>query len=244
MNLAIVIPTYNERDTLPNLIGELEKVIEKITGKWWILIVDDGSPDGTAKIAEELGQKYKNITVIDRKAKLGLGSAYKEGFKFVLDRYNPDFIVEMDADYSHNPNEIVNMINCINEYDYVIASRHVPGSSTIGWNSYRKTVHLLAGTLAGLCGGIKISDPTSGFRVFKNKTLNSINFSHIRSDGFAFQIEILHYLKRLGFRGIELPTRFVNREKGKSKMGTSEATQFIKICLFLLIKRINFAFKK
>ena len=239
MSLAIVIPTYNERETLPSLIDELEKVIEKITDKWWILIVDDGSPDGTGKIAEGLCQKYKNITVIDRKTKLGLGSAYKEGFKFALDKYNPDFIVEMDADYSHDPNEIVNMINHIHGYDYVIASRHVPGSSTVGWNSYRKTIHLLAGTLAGLCGEIKISDPTSGFRIFKNKTLDSINFSQIRSDGFAFQIEMLYYLKKLGFRGIELPTRFVNREKGKSKMGASEAAQFIKICLFLLIKRIN-----
>jgi len=239
MSLAIVIPTYNEKDTLPSLIEDLEKVIKKTAEKWWILIVDDGSPDGTGKIAEGLSQKYKNITVIDRKAKLGLGSAYKEGFKFVLDRYDPDFIVEMDADYSHNPNEIANMINHAHEYDYVIASRHVLGSSTIGWNSYRKTVHLLAGTLAGLCGGVKISDPTSGFRVFKNKTLNSINFSKIHSDGFAFQIEILYFLNKLRFRGIELPTKFVNREKGKSKMGTSEAVQFIKICLFLLVKRIR-----
>lgn len=239
MSLAIVIPTYNERDTLPSLIDKLENEIKQITEKWWILIVDDGSPDGTGKIAEELCQKYKNITVIDRKTKLGLGSAYKEGFKFVLDRYDPDFIVEMDADYSHDPNEITNMIDHIHEYDYVIASRHVPGSSTIGWNNYRKTVHWLASTLAGLCGGIKISDSTSGFRVFKNKTLRTINFSQIRSSGFAFQIEMLYYLKKFGFRGIELSTRFVNREKGKSKMGTPEAVQFIKICLSLLIKRIR-----
>ncbi|MGI0086324.1 MAG: glycosyltransferase [Nitrososphaerales archaeon] len=167
-----------------------------------------------------------------------MGSAYKIGFRTVLEKFDPDIIVEMDADHSHDPTEIPNMIQKIGIYDFVIASRHIPESVIIGWGRYRMTVHSIAGALASLCSGIKISDPTSGFRVFKRDVLNTLDFSKIKSDGFAFQIEVLYYLNKLGFKGFESPTRFVNRKEGKSKMGLNETIQFVKACIYLLMKRI------
>ncbi len=238
MKLAVVIPTYNERDTLPQLIENLVEEVKKIAEKFFIVIMDDASPDGTGQIAEELNKRYGNITVIHREKKLGLGSAYKDGFRLALDKFSPDFIVQMDADHSHDPKEIPQMVQKIQGYDYAVASRHLPGSSILGWGTYRKVIHSTAGTVARICAGIKISDPTSGFRIFRKDVLNSINFAQIKSKGFAFQIEVLCLLKRMGFNGVELPTRFVNRKEGKSKMNVTETIQFIKTCIILLARRI------
>jgi dolichol-phosphate mannosyltransferase len=238
MNLAVVIPTYNEKETLPVLLKELLDEIKKTTEKFSIIIVDDSSPDGTGQIAEELNLKYGNISVMHRKNKLGLGSAYKEGFKFALEKCDPDFIIQMDADHSHNPKEIPQMLKNMNGYDFAVASRQVTGSSIVGWGTYRKVIHSVAGKLAAICGGLKISDPTSGFRIFKKNVLSSIDFSKIKSDGFAFQIEMLCLLKKMGFRGFEFPTIFVNRKEGKSKMKINEMIQFIKICIILLMRQI------
>ncbi len=238
MKLAVIIPTYNEKETLPSLIEELVHEIKKIAEKFFIIIMDDASPDGTGQIAEELNKKYGNITVVHREKKLGLGSAYKEGFRLALDKFAPDFIVQMDADHSHDPKEIPQMVQKIQGHDYVVASRHVAGASILGWGTYRKTLHSTACTIARMCAGIKISDPTSGFRIFRKDVLNSINFAQIKSKGFAFQIEVLCLLKRMGFNGIELPTKFVNRKEGESKMDVTETLQFIKTCILLLARRI------
>lgn len=237
MNISIVIPTYNERDTLPVLIEKLTKEVKKIAEKFSIIIMDDSSPDGTGKIAEDLNKQYQNITVIERPSKLGLGSAYKQGFKIALDRFDPDYVVQMDADHSHDPREIPLMAKKIKKHDYVIASRHLPGSTVIGWGAGRKLLHTVAGSFAKGCAKLEISDPTSGFRMFKKNVLNAVNFSEIKSEGFAFQVELLCYLRRKGLHGIEIPTRFVNRELGKSKMGLGETIQFSKMCINLLRNR-------
>jgi dolichol-phosphate mannosyltransferase len=239
MKLAIVIPTYNEKETLPSLIEQLVNEVKKIVEKFFIIIMDDASPDGTGQIADELNKKLGNITVVHRRTKLGLGSAYKEGFKIALEKFEPDLIVQMDADHSHDPKEIPQMIQGIQGYDYGIASRHVPGSCIVGWGTYRKILHSTAGAIAGICGGIKISDPTSGFRVFRKDVLKAVKFSQIKSTGFAFQIELLYYLEKMGFKGIELPTRFVNRKEGKSKMGIKESIQFTNTCISLIMKRVR-----
>ncbi|MCZ6581659.1 MAG: polyprenol monophosphomannose synthase [Thaumarchaeota archaeon] len=237
MKLAIVIPTYNEKETLPYLIEKLIIEVKKIAEKFSIIIMDDASPDGTAKIAQGLNQKYNNITVIERPSKLGLGSAYKEGFRIALDRFDPDLIVQMDADFSHDPKEIPNMVKKVQDYDYAVASRHLPESETIGWGIQRKLVHSLAASVARFCAGVDIKDPTSGYRIFKNNVLKMVNFSEIKSEGFAFQVELLRYLKKLGLKGIEIPTKFVNRTKGKSKFGFNESVQFTRMCWFLLQNR-------
>jgi len=244
MNISIVIPTYNEKDTLPILIEKLTREVKKIAEKFSIIIMDDSSPDGTGRIAEDLNKKYQNITVIQRPSKLGLGSAYKQGFQIALERFDPDYVVQMDADHSHDPKEISLMANKIKDHDYVIASRHLPGSTVIGWGVGRKLLHTLAGNFARGCAKLEITDPTSGFRMFKKSVLNAVNFSEIKSEGFAFQVELLCYLRRKGLHGIEIPTRFVNREIGKSKMGFGETIQFAKMCINLLRIRIWNFFKK
>ncbi|MDA0756514.1 MAG: polyprenol monophosphomannose synthase [Crenarchaeota archaeon] len=231
MKLAIVIPTYNEAETIPSLIKELFEKIKQLVEKLDILIIDDSSPDGTADIARELGEKYEKITVIKRPKKMGLGAAYKEGFRHVLERLDSELVLQMDADHSHQPSEIPNMLEKINNFDFLIASRHVEGSDVIGWGIGRKVTHSIAGTIARICARIEIKDSTSGFRMFKKKTLEKIDFNKIRSDGFAFQIEVLYQLKQLGMKGLEVPTIFVNRTEGSSKMGRIEMMQFITMCI-------------
>jgi len=231
MKLAIVIPTYNEAETISSLIKELFEKIKQLVEKLDVLIIDDSSPDGTADIVRELGEKYEKITVIQRPKKMGLGAAYKDGFKHVLEKFDSELIIEMDADHSHQPKEIPNMLEKIKNYDFLVASRHVEGSDVIGWGIGRKMTHSIAGAIARICARIDIRDSTSGFRMFKRNTLEKINFDDIRSDGFAFQIEVLHQLKQLGMRGLEVPTVFVNRTEGSSKMGSSEMMQFITMCI-------------
>ena len=227
MKLAIVIPTYNEAETIPSLISELFEKIKQLVEKLDILIIDDSSPDGTADIARELGAKYEKITVIQRPKKMGLGAAYKEGFRYVLEKLDSELVLQMDADHSHQPSEIPNMLEKIKNFDFLVASRHVEGSDVVGWGIGRKATHSIAGAIARICAKIEIKDSTSGFRMFKKKTLEKVNFNKIRSDGFAFQIEVLHQLKQLGMKGLEVPTVFVNRTEGSSKMGSTEMMQFI-----------------
>ena len=231
MKLAIVIPTYNEAETIPSLINELFEKIKQFVEKLDILIIDDSSPDGTADIVRELGTKYEKITVIQRPKKMGLGAAYKEGFRYVLEKLDSELVLQMDADHSHQPSEIPNMLEKIKNFDFLVASRHVEGSDVIGWGIGRKATHSIAGAIARICAKIEIKDSTSGFRMFKKKTLEKVNFNKIRSDGFAFQIEVLHQLKQLGMKGLEVPTVFVNRTEGSSKMGSSEMMQFITMCI-------------
>ena len=231
MKLAIVIPTYNEAETISSLIKELFEKIKQLVEKLDILIIDDSSPDGTAEIVRGLGEKYEKITVIQRPKKMGLGAAYKEGFRHVLEKLDSELVVQMDADHSHRPSEIPNMLEKIKNFDFLIASRHVDGSDIIGWGIGRKTTHSVAGAIARMCARIEIKDSTSGFRMFKKKTLEKIDFEKIRSDGFAFQIEVLYQLKQLGMKGLEVPTVFVNRTEGSSKMGSREMMQFITMCI-------------
>jgi len=231
MKLAIVIPTYNEAETIPSLIKELFEKIKHLVEKLDVLIIDDSSPDGTADIVRGLGEKYEKITVVQRPKKMGLGAAYKEGFRHVLEKFDSELVLQMDADHSHQPSEIPNMLEKIKNFDFLIASRHVEGSDVIGWGVGRKTTHSIAGAIARICAKIEIKDSTSGFRMFKKKTLEKIDFEKIRSDGFAFQIEVLYQLKQLGMRGLEVPTVFVNRTEGSSKMGSNEMMQFITMCI-------------
>jgi len=237
VKIAVVIPTYNEKETLPSLVEKLFNEIRPLIEELHIIIIDDSSPDGTADIAHNLGEKFQKISVIQRPTKMGLGAAYKDGFNHVLQKLDSDLIVQMDADHSHNPSEIANMIEKISDYDFIIASRHVPGSSIVGWGTGRQLTHSVAGAIAKISAKIDIKDSTSGFRMFKRETLTQVEFDKIESDGFAFQIEILYQLKQKGLRGLEIPTSFINRTEGKSKMGSSEIMQFIKMCFSYIRKK-------
>jgi len=237
VKLAVVIPTYNEKETIQILIEKLFSEIKPIVDELHVVIIDDSSPDGTANIVTDLSDKFQKISLIQRPTKLGLGSAYKDGFNHVLEKIDSDLIVQMDADHSHNPSEIVTMLQEIEGYDFVVASRHMPNSSIVGWGVGRQMTHSFAGIIARISARIDIKDSTSGFRMFKRETLQSIEFDKIESDGFAFQIEMLYQLKQKGFRGLEMPTIFVNRKSGKSKMGGTEIMQFIKTCFSYIGKK-------
>ena len=237
MKLAIVIPTDNERKTLPTLIERLADQVKHIVDEFNIVIVDDSSPDGTADIARNIAKKIREVIFIQRPSKLGLGAAYKNGFSYVLEKLGSELIIEMDADHSHDPSEIPNMIKKIGKYDFLIASRHIKGSSTIGWGLWRKLTHSIGVFMARQCTKLDISDPTSGFRMFKKETLQQLDFEKIKSDGYAFQIEVLHQLKQRGMKGLETITTFVDRKEGKSKMGGNEMLQFMKTCMSYLKKK-------
>jgi len=237
VNIAIVIPTYNEKEALPSLIEKIFDKIRPLVEELHVIIVDDSSPDGTADIARNLGEKFQKISVIQRPKKMGLGAAYKDGFTHVLQKLESNLVVQMDADHSHDPSELANMIEKIVDYDFIIASRHVTGSSVTGWSFGRKVTHSIAGAIAKVSANIDIEDCTSGFRMFKRSALEKIEFDKIEANGFAFQIEVLYQLKQKGFRGLEVPTTFVNRTKGESKMGSSEVIQFIRMCLSYIGKK-------
>lgn len=216
----IVLPTYNELDNLPRITETLLDLnLETIN----ILVVDDNSPDGTGVLADKLANQYPDrITVLHRKEKLGLGAAYIAGFKKALDM-GMDYIVQMDADLSHQPKYIVNMVDAIQENDLVIGSRYIPGGSVDeDWSFYRKLVSGFANRIyIRAILNFPVQDATAGFRFWRRDTLIGINLDRINSSGYAFQIEMAYAAYCLGYRIKEIPIHFPEREKGKSKISFS-----------------------
>jgi len=238
-SVCVVVPTYNEIGNLEKLAEALFQVYEEngITGK--ILIVDDSSPDGTGQLADEMSAKNRNIHVIHRPRKLGLGSAYKEGFSMAIEKLGSDLVFEMDADLSHDPKLIPNFIAKLDEgFDVVVGSRKVEGGRVVGWGFYRKLASGVGNTVARWLCGINTTDATSGYRAFTNEALRAIDFLTLKSEGYAFQIETLFRCKRMGLRVAEIPIVFIDREVGKSKLGVKDWTTFSLNCLRLLLERI------
>ena len=236
--IAVVVPTYNERESLPMLIELLERTLKDIDKESLVIIVDDGSPDGTGEIAEELAVKHGNIVVLHRNGKMGLGSAYKDGFEYALYRFNADIIVQMDADNSHHPKYIQDMVKKIQEgNDVVVGSRRVDNGSVVGWGYYRKSVSSTANRVARMMCGLGIKDVTSGYRAFTSRCLQQINMKEIRSDGYAFQLEMLYRFKQLGFDICEVPITFVDRREGRSKLNSNEMIEFLSTCTRIMFRR-------
>ncbi len=232
MKNFIIIPTYNEKENIEKLIEEIFNLKIKDSN---IIIVDDNSPDGTAEKAEELSKKFP-IKIIKRPKKLGLGSAYKEGFKYALER-GADLVFEMDADFSHSPQEIPNFIKTADRgYDVVIGSRRIKGGKTIGWDIFRKFSSWGAMTISRLILNLKTYDVTSGFRCYKRRVLESINLDKINSNGYAFLEEMLFWCEKKGFKIKEIPITFLDRQKGKSKLSGKEIIDF-----FVTILRLKFS---
>ena len=210
----IVVPTYNESQNIEKLIDRI--LFQGIKGLD-ILIVDDNSPDGTAQIVEKIAEVESNISIIKRPGKQGLGTAYVEGFKYALN-HNYDYIFEMDADFSHNPDEIPNFLKKMNDYDLVIGSRYITGVNIINWPISRLILSLTANKYARLITGLPVKDCTSGFKCFKVEVLKSINLDKIHSDGYSFQIEMHFKAFKRGFKLHEIPIVFSDRVAGSSKM--------------------------
>ncbi len=209
----IIIPTYNELENISRLLPELLNMYENLD----ILIVDDNSPDGTGKYIEEMVQKNDRVKLIKREKKQGLGTAYIAGFKYAL-QHNYDYIFEMDADFSHDPKEIKNFLEAIKTFDLVLGSRYVRGVNVINWPMRRLLLSYFANKYTRFITGMKIQDATGGFKCFRKKVLESINLDQIKSNGYAFQIEMTFKAWKKGFKVGEIPIIFFDRVKGSSKM--------------------------
>ena len=213
MNTLIISPTYNEKKNITSLIESVFSVNQD----YHILIIDDNSPDGTANFVKELQLKYKNLFLEERPGKAGLGTAYKYGFNWALNR-DYDNIVQMDADLSHDPKEIIEMVRLLNNYDLVIGSRYIDGVSVVHWPIKRLLLSYGANVYARLVTGLPIKDSTGGYKAWKREVLNSIDINAVKSQGYSFQIEMNWRAWQKKFSIIEHPIIFADRTIGQSKM--------------------------
>lgn len=210
----VIIPTYNELDNIKNLIPELFSLN---LSDLHILVVDDNSPDGTGDYIASIADSEPRINVLKRPAKMGLGTAYVAGFKYAIE-HKFDFIFEMDADFSHDPKEIPNFIKKMKDADLVIGSRYITGVNVINWPMRRLLLSYFANIYTRVITGMPVKDATGGFKCFKREVLESINLDNIKSNGYAFQIEMNFKAFRKGYKIAEIPIIFVDRQSGKSKM--------------------------
>ena len=210
----VIIPTYNEEENI-------EKIIDSISSldvDFDILVIDDNSPDGTGEIVEKLKQRYKNLNLLRRQAKLGLGTAYITGFKWAIER-GYDIIYEMDADFSHNPEDLMRLYStCMNGIDLAIGSRYISGVNVVNWPLGRVLMSYMASIYVRMVTGLKVKDTTAGFKAYKREVLETINLDNIRSRGYAFQIEMKFTTWKFGFSIKEIPIIFTERQEGASKM--------------------------
>ncbi|MBN1780634.1 polyprenol monophosphomannose synthase [bacterium] len=211
--ILVIIPTYNE-------VHNVQKVIPKVLEqdpRIEILVVDDNSPDGTAEAVERWCQKTSRIHLLQRSGKMGLGTAYVEGFKMALQQ-DYQLVFQMDADLSHDPNEIPNFLKCIGKYDVVIGSRYIQGVNVVNWPISRLLLSWFANLYSRVVTGMSIRDATGGYKCFHRHVLEKMNFNKIHSDGYAFQIEMNFKVWKKGFQVKEIPIVFVDRNDGVSKM--------------------------
>jgi len=213
LKAIVVIPTYNERDNIVRLSREILKQHPSLH----ILFVDDNSPDGTGIIADELAAADDRITVIHRPGKLGLGSAYITGFKTAL-KTDADYIIEMDADFSHDPGVLPVFLETITGCDLVVGSRYLNGVSVVNWPIRRLILSYFASVYTRFVTGLKIMDCTSGFKCFRRSTLEAMNLDNVKSDGYSFQIEMNYLCMEKGLNIVEVPIIFIDRHAGSSKM--------------------------
>ena len=211
----VIIPTYNELTNVQKLVPEILSRYEKIDLD--VLIVDDNSPDGTSNYIKELMLTTDRVKLITRKAKLGLGTAYIEGFKFAL-KNQYDFIFEMDADYSHHPKEIKNFLKQIKNCDLVLGSRYKEGVNVVNWPIKRLLLSYFANGYTRYITGLKVCDATGGFKCFRREVIEAIELDKVKSNGYAFQIEMTFKAWKKGFKICEIPIIFIDRREGHSKM--------------------------
>jgi len=209
----VVIPTYNERENLSPLVQRLLALPTAVD----VLVVDDNSPDGTGRLADELAAKNPAIHVLHRAEKNGLGRAYIDGFKWSLER-GYEFVFEMDGDFSHNPDDVPVFLEAAREADLVLGSRYINGIRIINWPLRRLMLSKFAANYVQIVTGMPFTDPTGGFKCFRRRALQGINLDAIRSNGYSFQIEMTHKVWRQGMKVVEVPIIFTDRFLGKSKM--------------------------
>ncbi|MBW7883129.1 MAG: polyprenol monophosphomannose synthase [Caldilineaceae bacterium] len=214
----IIVPTYNERENLPRLLAQLRD----LPGDVHVLVVDDNSPDGTGAIADAVAACDPGVHVLHRPGKLGLGTAYRAGFRYGL-QHDFQYICTMDADFSHSPASLLALLDkAVEGYDLVIGSRYVPGGAIVGSPPLRKLISYSANWLAHTILGIHTHDCTAGFRCYGRAVLETIDLDSIFSSGYSFLIEMAFHIEQAGFRIGEVPITFVNRTEGASKINKLE----------------------
>jgi dolichol-phosphate mannosyltransferase len=228
--VLVVIPTYNEAENLPLLVP---KVLER-DARLEVLVVDDDSPDGTGRIADELAAREPRIHVLHRTAKAGLGAAYRAGLRRALD-LGADFVVQMDADFSHPPEALSLLLEEIEQHDVVLGSRYLNGITVVNWPIERILISYFGNWYVRKVTGLPISDTTGGFRCIRSELLARTDFERIRSTGYAFQVELNYRFVKSGARIKEIPFFFVDRTRGESKLSLGIAVEALWIAWWLRI---------
>ena len=213
-NILVCIPTYNEQDNITKIIDSVLMQGEDIE----ILIIDDNSPDGTGDIVESIKKINNRVHLLRRPGKMGLGTAYIDGFKYGLALTHIEYLMEMDADFSHDPKDINKFRDAIKEADLVIGSRYVDGIRIVNWPMSRLLLSYFASIYVRWITGLPVMDPTGGFKCFRREVLESLKLDKIKSNGYSFQIEMNFFVWRAGFRIKEIPIIFIDRQAGTSKM--------------------------
>ncbi len=212
MKAVVCLPTYNERENLERMVAALE---DKGVS---VLVIDDNSPDGTGRLADELAARNGHVHVLHRQRKEGLGPAYLAGFRRVLEDPQTELVLEMDADFSHDPADVPRLIETARDADLVLGSRYVEGGSVGSWGLVRRLVSAGGSLYARVVLGVGVRDLTGGFKCFRREVLETLDLDAIDSRGYAFQIETTYRALRAGFRVVEVPIRFADRTAGESKM--------------------------
>ncbi len=213
MKVLVIVPTYNERENL----GKLAPLVLSQLPDVRLLVVDDGSPDGTGEVADKLAAEDDRVHVIHRPKKMGLGSAYVQGFHYALDT-DADLIIQMDADFSHDPAVIPDLVREAENHDVVLGSRYIWGANVVNWPLRRLFLSYFANVYTHIITGLPVKDSTGGFKCFRRNVLATIDLDAIRSDGYSFQIEVNFRCWRKSFSITEIPIVFVDRHAGTSKM--------------------------
>ncbi len=238
MKPLIIIPTYNELENIRRLLPELMALDPNIR----VLVVDDNSPDGTGKLVDEMAAENERISILHRPGKLGLGSAYVAGFKYAVQQ-DVDCVFEMDADFSHDPAMVPEFIEQIESCDVVIGSRYISGINVVNWPMSRLLLSYFANVYTRLVTGMTIRDATSGYKCFRREVLEHIDLDGVRSDGYAFQIEMNYRCWQKGYRLREIPIIFVDRRAGTSKLSQGVINEAVWIVWWLRIMGLFRRFK-
>jgi dolichol-phosphate mannosyltransferase len=240
VQVLVVIPTYNESENIDRVLRRVRGALPDAT----VLVVDDGSPDGTGDIAEKVGTGIGNIELLRRTEKSGLGSAYRAGFRWGLDR-GFDVCIEMDADLSHDPDALPDLVAPLGKgFELVIGSRYVRGGSIPNWAWHRRLLSRGGNVYASTLLGLGVTDSTSGFRAYSASVLNRIALDNIRAEGYGFQIEMTYQAKRAGAPIVEVPIRFVDRTEGESKMSMIIVVEALGLVTWWGIQRVVHVFRR
>lgn len=235
-SVAVILPTYCEAENVESLIREIQGLKLNVT----IVVVDDSSPDGTPDMVNKLSEEYGNIVLISRPEKLGLGTAITDGFRYILSlREKPDYVVTMDSDYSHNPQDIPRLVETArNGHSLVIGSRYVEGGAMRNWPLRRRLISRFANLLVTIMVGVRLHDCTSGFRCYSQQYIANV-LSSLHSQTYEIQIETIRQARLNGFAVKEIPIIFVDRKKGKSKLSTAEIRCFLIYMLKIIPNKLR-----